>query len=130
MFAGTLLVGTKTRAGESSPRNLPPLHREVATEATWREPIILSDVLLSSLETKLQNLREQASQEQQFSGYGVDESAAEVASFLSQRIESLERMAKLIEKRRALQNAFASYQQRLNDMDGKISGATRAGWME
>jgi hypothetical protein len=124
LFLGTLLAGAEARAGESSQRTSPPIPRTIATEANWRESIIVSDVLLNSLEAKLQNLREQAGQVQQFSASGVDESTANVAAFLNQRIESLERMARLIEKRQALQNAVGSYQQRLNDLQQKMSGTT------
>ena len=124
LFLGTSLVGAETRADESSQRSSPEKPRIAATEAAIHESKIVSDVLLSALETKLENLREQFDQAQQFSALSLDESAANVAAFLNQRLESLERMAKLIEQRQALQNAVGSYQQRLNDLQQKMSGTT------
>jgi cell fate (sporulation/competence/biofilm development) regulator YlbF (YheA/YmcA/DUF963 family) len=127
---GTLFAGAKTRADEPALRSLPAKTQIAAAEANAPESKIVSDVLLSALETKLKNLREQANQAQQFSAFGVDESAANVAAFLNQRIESLERMAKLIEQRQALQNAVGAYQQRLHNLQQKMAGPTRTASME
>jgi len=116
-------IAAVTRAGETPQRHSPTTQPVVATKANNRETKTVSNILLVALETKIKNLKEQANQAQQLAAVNGGESAANVVAFINQRLELLERMAKLIEQRQTIQVEIDLYQQRLSHLQQKISGA-------
>lgn len=120
----TSTVANTTESSSPSSQQAEPVPDSTPAAASIGATV-LSSTLMRTFETAVNAMKEPPAQNQPPSKNQAEESAPEVAKFVEEKIESLDRMIELMEQMKKLQAVQSAYQKRLTDLQKKVDERDR-----